>query len=119
MRLRTIAAALTAFAAAAILAVPAFALTFQINVTEGNATCKLALTTVHRPNTAIDFHMINNGTVPHGILIWGVQSTMIPAKSAGDLLVDFHKPGTFHYACLAGNYKHPTVIKRGLFKIMA
>jgi len=118
MRPRTIVvAALTALAAAAILAVPAFAVTFQVNVTQSNTTCKLALLTVHRPNTAIDFHMVNNGTVSHGLLIWGVKSTMIPAKSEGDLLVDFHRPGTYHYACTAGSYKHPTVLKRGVFRI--
>jgi pyruvate/2-oxoacid:ferredoxin oxidoreductase alpha subunit len=119
MHLRTIAAALTALAAAAILAVPAFAKTFQVNVTQGNSTCTFALTSVHRPNTAIVFHLINNGTVTHGLLIWGVQSAMIPARSAGNLEVDFHKPGTYHYACLAGSYKHPTVVKRGVFKIVS
>ncbi|HWX09096.1 MAG TPA: hypothetical protein VNY33_03880, partial [Gaiellaceae bacterium] len=86
---------------------------------QGNTTCAFALMTVHQPNTAIVFHMINNGTVSHGLLIWGVQSAMIPAKSQGDLMVDFHRPGTYHFACLAGSYKHPTVTKRGVFKITA
>jgi plastocyanin len=119
MNARTTVVALAALAATAVLAVPASAKTFQVNVTETNKTCKFALKTVHKPNTAIVFHLINDGTVTHGLLIWGVQSAMIPAKSAGDIEVDFHKPGTFHYACLAGSYKHPAVIKRGLFKIMA
>ena len=119
MHARTIAAALTALAAAAVLSVPAFAQTFQVNVTEKNSTCALALTTVHKPHTSIVFHMINNGTVAHGLLIWGVHSAMIPPKSAGDIMVDFHRAGTFRYACLAGTYNHPRVIKRGIFRIRA
>ena len=119
MYARITAASLAALAVAAVLALPSFGKTFQVNVTMANKACKLALTTVHKPNTAIDFHIVNNGTAPHGILIWGVQSAMIPAKSEGDLLVDFHRAGTFHYACLAGSYHHPQVMRRGLFMIRA
>jgi plastocyanin len=117
MNARTIAPALAALAGAAVLAVPAGAKTFQIDVTVTNASCKLALTAANTPNTAIDFHVINNGTIGHGIMVWGVKSSIFDAKREGDLLVNFHKPGTYHYACTAGSYKHPKLFGKGVFTI--
>jgi plastocyanin len=117
MNARTIAPALAALIGAAVLAVPAGAKTFQIDVKVTNSSCKLALAAANVPNTAIDFHVINNGTIGHGIIIWGVKSSIFNAKSEGDLLVNFHKPGTFHYACTAGSYKHPTLFGKGVFTI--
>jgi hypothetical protein len=101
----------------AILAVPAFALTSQINVNVKDGSCSLALTSSKTPNTAILFHLINNGTVAHGLMIWGVKSTMVPPKQSANVLVNFHKIGTYHYACTTGNYKHPATYGKGVFKI--
>jgi hypothetical protein len=42
---------------------------------------------------------------------------MIPPKSEGDIMVNFKRAGTFHYACTAGSYKHPSITQRGVFKI--
>jgi hypothetical protein len=117
MKLRYLAPALAAPVAAGVLAIPALAHTFQVNVHATNATCKLALLAVNKPNTAIDFHIINNGTIAHGIVVHGVHSTMVPPKSAGDVIVNFHKAGTYHYACTAGKYLHPTITGRGMFTI--
>jgi hypothetical protein len=117
MRFRLFAPALAALTVVGVLAAPAFAKTFQINVTARDSGCKLALTAVNKPNTAIVFHVINDGTKPHGIMIWGVKSAMIPPQSAGDLMVNFKRAGTFHYACTAGSYKHPAITQRGVFKI--
>ncbi len=117
MHKRIIATALAAFVAAALLAVPAFGETSQINVNVKDGSCSLALASVKTPNTAIMFHLINNGTVAHGLTIWGVKSAMIPAKQSGNVLVNFHKAGTYHYACTTGSYKHPTMYGKGVFKI--
>ena len=117
MNVRTIAPAAAALAGAALLAVPAAAQTFQINVKVTDSSCKLALKAANKPNTAIDFHIVNSGPAAHGFMIWGVKSHIFGAKNEGDLLVNFHKPGTFHYACTSGNYKHPTLYGKGIFTI--
>jgi plastocyanin len=117
MNARTIAPAISALAGAAVLAVPAAALTFQIDVKVTDSACKPALTAVNKPNTAIDFHVINNGTVAHGITVWGVKSHVFAPKSEGDLLVNFKKPGKYHYACTTGSYKHPKLYGKGVFTI--
>jgi hypothetical protein len=117
MRFRLFPPALAALAVVGVLAAPALAKTFQDNVTVTDSSCKLALKTVSKPNTAIVFHLINNGAKPHGILVWGVKSAMVPPKSSGNLEVDFHKPGRYSYACTSGNYKHPTLFGKGVFTI--
>lgn len=117
MHARTITAGLVALLAAAVLAVPAGAKTFQIDVTITDSSCKLALKTVSKPYTAIVFHLINNGTRTHGLMIWGVKSHMFAPKSEGDIMVDFHKPGSYHYACMTGSYKHPKLFGKGVFTI--
>jgi hypothetical protein len=117
MNVRTVTVALAALAGAAILAIPASALTFQVNVSITDSSCKLALNSANKPNTAIDFHLVNNGTVGHGILIWGVKSHVFLPKGEGDLVVNFHKVGTYHYACTTGSYLHPTLYGKGVFKI--
>ena len=120
MRIRNIVPVVAALVAVgAIAAGPASAKTFQINVTANNAGCKLALVAVNRPNTAILFHIINKGTVAHGIKFGSVQSTMVPPKSAGDLLINFHRTGTFHFTCTAGKYLHPDITGGGTLKIRA
>jgi hypothetical protein len=117
MNIRMIAPALAALAGAAILAVPASAQTFQVNVTLTDSSCGLALKAANKPNTAISFHLINNGTVGHGLMIWGVKSHVFAPKSEGDLLVNFHHPGVFHYACTTGSYLHPKLYGKGVFTI--
>jgi plastocyanin len=117
MNARTIAPAVAALAGAALLAVPAGAATFQINVTVTDSSCKLALKAANKPNTTIDFHVINNGAAAHGIVVWGVKSHIFAAKAEGDLIVNFHKPGSYHYACTSGSYKHPTQYGKGVFTI--
>jgi hypothetical protein len=117
MNARTIAPAVAALAGAALLAVPAAAQTFQIGVKVTDSSCKLALTAANKPNTAINFHIVNNGAASHGFMIWGVKSHIFNTKTEGDLLVNFHKPGTFHYACTTGSYKHPKLFGKGVFTI--
>lgn len=117
MKRRMIAPALAGLAGAAMLAVPAAAQTFQIDLKISDSTCKLALNSAKTPNTAIDFHLINNGTQAHGLLIWGVKSHMFLPKNEGDLQVNFHRAGTYHYACTTGNYKHPALYGKGVFTI--
>jgi hypothetical protein len=117
MNVRTIAPAAAALAGAAMLAVPAAAQTFQVDVKVTDSSCKLALTAASKPNTAIDFHVINSGTIAHGIMVWGVKSHIFDPKREGDLLVNFHKPGKYHYACTTGSYKHPKLFGKGVFTI--
>jgi hypothetical protein len=117
MKKRMIALALAAIAGAALLVGPAAAQTFQINVTMTDSSCKLALNGAKTPNTSIDFHLTNNGAAAHGLMIWGVKSHMFASKDAGDLIVNFHKAGTFHYACTTGSYFHPKLFGKGVFKI--
>jgi hypothetical protein len=117
MHARTISLALAGLAGAAILAVPASALTFQVNVKLSDSSCKLALNSAKAPNTAINFHPVNSGTVAHGLMIWGVKSHMFKPAGEGDLLVNFHKAGTFHYACTTGSYYHPKLYGKGVFTI--
>jgi hypothetical protein len=112
-----IAPALAALAGAALLAVPASAQTFQINVAVTDSSCKLALSAAKTPNTAIDFHLKNNGLAAHGLLIWGVKSHMFASKAEGDLIVNFHRAGTYHYACTTGSYFHPKLFGKGVFTI--
>lgn len=112
-----IAPALAALAGAALLAVPASAQTFQINVAMTDSSCKLALNAAKTPNTAIDFHLKNNGTAAHGLIIWGVKSHMFASKGEGDLIVNFHKAGVYHYACTTGSYFHPKLFGKGVFTI--
>jgi hypothetical protein len=117
MRFRLFGPALAALAVVGVLAVPAFAKTFQDNVTVTDTGCKLALTAVSKTNTTIVFHIINNGSAAHGFSVWGVKSAMIPPKSAGNVEVNFKKPGTYAYACTSGAYKHPTRFGKGVFRI--
>ena len=116
MRVRVVvpAAALVLLAA---LAVPAFATTYQTDITMTNKTCTFTRTSVSTRNTMILFHVINNGTIPRGILVWGVKSKMALPQRDADLYVKFRGPGTYSYACTAGSYLHPTIIGRGVFVI--
>jgi plastocyanin len=117
MRTRFAAAAAAALALGAVLAVPAFALTYQTNVTETNAACTFGRASVSHRNTMILFHFINTGSVPHGLIVWGVHSTMAPPKEEANLYVKFPGPGRYPYACAAGAYSHPSIIARGIFEI--
>jgi plastocyanin len=120
MHKRTIATAFAALAvvvATAVLAVPASAFTFQVNVTMNDGSCSPALLSVATPNTAIVFHLINNGTVAHGLTIWGDKSMMIPANQSGNIEVNFFRPGTYRFACTTGAVQHPTVYGKGVFQI--
>jgi hypothetical protein len=119
MRIRAFLAGLAAVMAVLLVAAPAFSGpgTAQINVTETNKTCHLALLSVSKVHTLILFHLINNGTVPHGIMIGTVKSGMALPKGSGNLYFNFKHPGHFHYACTAGAYAHPSIIARGIFTI--
>ena len=117
MNARKVVPAVAALVGAVVLAGPAAAQTFQINVTMTDTGCKLALTSAKKPNTAIDFHLKNMGSQAHGLLIWGVKSHIFAPQSEGDLLVNFHKPGAFHYACTTGSYRHPVLFGKGVFTI--
>jgi hypothetical protein len=115
--MRTIAIALgLATALAVLLAAPATArrtLTHQVNVTVTNGGCALQYNSVSRRNTTILFHVINNGSVPHGFNIWGVRSGFIKPHQEGRFMVNFRKPGSFAYTCITQN----GVFKRGTFTI--
>lgn len=114
------AVALAVTAAAAFLAVPASAhraLTHQVDVTETSRACKFQLTSVSRRNTTIVFHMINNSSMPRGLVMWSVKSKLAPPKGSANLVMKFRGPGAYRYSCIAGSYKHPTVFARGIFRI--
>jgi len=119
MRLRVLLAGVAALAALLLVAGPAFSgrATAQINVTETNSSCHLALTSVSKVHTLILFHLINNGTVPHGIMIGRTKSGMALPKGVGQLYFNFKHPGRWHYACTAGSYAHPSIIGQGVFTI--
>jgi Cupredoxin-like domain len=117
MHKRTIGTLLAAVVAAAVLAVPAFAQTYQVNVTIKDGSCTPALLSVKTPNTSILFHVINDGTIAHGLLIWGVKSGMVKPQASADIGVNFHKAGTFHFACTTGSYFHPVLFGKGVFKV--
>ena len=116
MRLRIIVPAAVLVLLAAF-AVPAFATTYQTDVTMTNKTCTFTRTSVSKQNTMILFHVINNGTIPRGILVWGVKSKMALPQRDANLYVKFRGPGTYAYACTAGSYAHPTIIGSGHFVI--
>jgi hypothetical protein len=117
MHKRYLATAFAAITAAAVLAVPASAQKYQVNVTIKDGSCSPALLSVNTPNTQIVFHVINNGTIAHGLLIWGVKSSMVKPQSAADIGVNFHKAGAFHFACTTGSYFHPKLFGKGVFLI--
>jgi hypothetical protein len=120
MRFRIFASAGVAVAAAAALAAPGFArtaLTHQVDVTITNQGCKLQLASVSRRNTTIVFHIINNSARPAGLLIYGVKSKFAPHASAADVRITFRGSGRYRYRCVAGNYKHPTAVAKGVFTI--
>lgn len=120
MRARIFASAGVAVAAA-VLAAPSFArtsLTHQVNVTVHNSGCTLQLSSVSHRNTTIVFHVINDSVRPAGIDIYGLKSKFAEAKhGATDLEIKFRGPGHYKYSCLAGSYKHPSTVKRGVFTI--
>ena len=108
--------AVLATAVAALLAAPAFArpaLTHQVNVTVTNGSCVLGNKSVSHRNTTIVFSIINNGTVAHGFDIWRVKSGLIKPHQQRTLKVNFGRPGSYPYACVA---PHSTV-KKGVFTI--
>jgi hypothetical protein len=123
MRYRIFASAGVAVAAAVALAAPSFArttLTHQVNVTVTNSSCKLQLSSVSRRNTTIVFHVVNDSKRPAGIVIYGLKSKFAaPKVGASDLEIRFRGAGHYKYACVAGNYKHPSTLKRGVFTIRA
>ena len=112
-------ASFVALVATAVLAVPALAgpATGQVRVTATNSSCTLAGTPVSSDKRLVLFHIVNNGSVPHGILVWGVRSTMALPHGEANLYVKFRAAGTYHYSCTAGSYLHPSIIGHGLFKI--
>ena len=116
MRLRLVVPA-AAIVLLAALAVPALATTYQTDVTMTNSGCTFTRTSVSQRNTMILFHVINNGTIPRGILVWGVQSKMALPQRDADLYVRFRGPGSYKYQCTAGSYHHPSVIGHGYFVI--
>jgi heme/copper-type cytochrome/quinol oxidase subunit 2 len=89
------------------------ALTHQVNVTVTNGGCALQNTSVSPRNTTILFHVINNGTVPHGFTIWGVRSGLIRPHQESRFLVNFRKPGRYPFTCSTQR----AVFKRGTFTI--
>jgi hypothetical protein len=112
-----IGAALLGASVVALLAAPAFArptLTLGMNVTITNTTCVLGYTSVSHRNTRIVFHLINNGSIPHGFDIsTQFKSGLIKPHQESTLVADFGRPGAYRYACVA---PHSTV-KRGVFVI--
>jgi Cupredoxin-like domain len=105
-----------ATALAVLLAAPASgrrALTHQVNVTVTNGGCVLQYQSVSRRNTKILFHIINNGSIPHGFNIWGVRSGFIKPHQEGQFMVNFGKPGHYPYTCITQN----GVFKKGAFTI--
>lgn len=121
MRFRIFASAGVAAAAAALLALPAFArtqLTHQVDVTVKNGGCRLQLQSVSRRNTTIVFHVVNLSNAPAGIVIYGLKSKFAAAKvGASDLEIKFRGPGHYPYTCVRGNYRHPTKVASGVFTI--
>jgi plastocyanin len=109
--------AVLATTVAAILAAPASALDYQVNVTITDGGCSLDTPSVSRRNTGILFHVINNGSVPHSFSIWGVSSGTFPAHREGHFGVQFRGPGTYRFQCLVGRNPHAKVFKRGIFTI--
>lgn len=120
MRARILATAGVAVAAAA-LAAPGFArtaLTHQVDVYVQHSTCTLQLNSVSRRNTTIVFHVVDRSARPAGIVIYGLESKFAEAKAgASDLEIRFRGPGHYRYSCVAGNYEHPAVLKRGVFTV--
>jgi hypothetical protein len=105
-----------ASALSVLIAAPASgrpALTHQVNVTVTNGGCALQYQSVSRRNTTILFHVINNGTVPHGFNIWGVRSGFIQPHQEGQFIVKFRKPGGYAYTCVT----QKGVFKKGTFRI--
>jgi hypothetical protein len=121
MRLRILASAGVAVAAAAVLALPAFArpqLTHQVNVTVKNTGCQLQLKSVSNKNTTIVFHVVNLSAKPAGIVIYGLKSRFAAAKvGASDLTIKFRGPGHYTYKCVRGSYLHPAKLSSGVFTI--
>lgn len=120
MRYRFLATAGVAAAAVLVLALPAGArqqLTHQVDVTITNKTCSLQLDSVSRRNTKILFHVIDNGTRPAGLLIYGLKSKFAQSKGSADVMIQFRGPGHYRYSCVAGSYAHPTKVAHGIFTI--
>ena len=108
-----------AAALAAALAAPASAgpATAQVNVVETAATCHLTLSSVSSSKSLILFHIVNNSSVPRGIVVMGVHSTMALPMGEANLYVRFHGAGSYPFACTAGSYSHPAITGRGIFRI--
>lgn len=121
MRFRIFATAGVALASAAVLAVPALArthLTHQVNVTVKNTGCSLQLRSVSHRNTTIVFQVVNLGSKPAGIVIYGLKSRFAaPKVGASDLEIRFRGPGRYAYKCVRGSYLHPTKLESGVFTI--
>jgi hypothetical protein len=118
MRMRFVAPVAAAIGAA-VLAAPVSAgpATAQVQVMESSTTCHVTLTRVGSNKRLILFHIINNSSVPRGIIVWGVHSTMALPRGEANLYVNFRGPGNYPFACTAGSYSHPTITGRGTFSI--
>jgi hypothetical protein len=102
----------------AVFAVPAEALTHQINVTVTNSGCRLQLNSVSHRNTTIVFHVIDYSNLAAGIVIYGLKSKFAaPKVGASDLIIKFRGPGHYRYRCVRGNYLHPSTVGKGVFTI--
>ncbi|HSX22644.1 MAG TPA: hypothetical protein VLE97_07740 [Gaiellaceae bacterium] len=82
-----------------------------------STSCHVTLSRVGSSERLILFHMINNSSVPRGIIVWGVHSTMTLPQQSANLYVNFRGPGNYPFACTAGAYSHPTITGRGTFSI--
>ncbi|HZR96060.1 MAG TPA: hypothetical protein VFA56_10220 [Gaiellaceae bacterium] len=115
MRTATVALAVAA-ALGALFAAPASgrqSLTHQVDVTVTDNSCVSRYQSVSRRNTTILFHVMNNGTVPHGFTIWGVRSGFILPHQEGQFMIKFRGPGTYAYTCVT----QKGVFRRGTFTI--
>jgi hypothetical protein len=118
MRLRFIAPAAAAIAAAVLAApVSAGSATAQVQVMESSTTCHVTLARVGSNKRLILFHIVNNSSTPRGVIVWGVHSTMAFPNGEANLFVNFRGPGNYPFACTAGSYSHPTITGHGIFSI--
>jgi hypothetical protein len=99
-------------------AVASSTLTHQINVTFSDHGCRLQLNSVSHRNTTIVFHIVNESSVPAGIVIYSLKSSFAASHvGASDLKITFHGPGRYPYRCVRGSYGHSTTLARGVFTI--
>jgi type 1 fimbria pilin len=93
-------------------------LTHQINVTFTDHGCTLQLNSVSHRNTTIVFHVVNESSVPAGIVIYSLKSKFAASHvGASDLRITFHGPGRYPYKCVRGSYGHSKTLARGVFTI--